>query len=103
MRGSVSVCLHKGRQIEKRCINFFEESGLNATLSFFLFSNILLLHVTNATHSQKHFLFYESLFCANFAVKNRFLIAEKYLCDCPPGADNLNFLSNCNISRSTEH
>ena len=34
MRGSVSVCLFKGRQIEKTCINFFEESGLIATLSF---------------------------------------------------------------------
>ena len=32
MRGSVSVCLYKGRQIEKTFINFFEESGLNATL-----------------------------------------------------------------------
>ena len=32
MRGSVSVCLYKGRQIEKTCINFFEESGLIATL-----------------------------------------------------------------------
>ena len=32
MRGSVSVYLYKGRQIEKKCINFFEESGLNATL-----------------------------------------------------------------------
>ena len=32
MRGSVSVCLYKGRQIEKTCINFFKESGLSATL-----------------------------------------------------------------------
>ena len=32
MRGSVSVCLYKGRQIEKTCINFFEESGLSAIL-----------------------------------------------------------------------
>ena len=34
MRGSVSICLYKFRQIEKTCINFFEESGLNATLTF---------------------------------------------------------------------
>ena len=33
MRGSVSICLYKGRQIKKTCINFFEESGLNATLT----------------------------------------------------------------------
>ena len=33
MRGSVSVCLYKHRQIEKTCINFFEEYGLIATLS----------------------------------------------------------------------
>ena len=32
MRGSVSVCLYKGRQIEITCIIFFEESGLSATL-----------------------------------------------------------------------
>ena len=32
MRGIVSACLYKGRQIEKTCINFFEESGVNATL-----------------------------------------------------------------------
>ena len=47
MRGSVSVCLCKGRQIEKTCINFFEESGLNATLS----SNV-------STDRQNNFKFY---------------------------------------------
>ena len=36
MRGSVSVCLYKGRQIEKTCVNFFEESGLIATLKISL-------------------------------------------------------------------
>ena len=32
MPGNVSVCLYKGRQTEKTCINFFEESDLIATL-----------------------------------------------------------------------
>ena len=31
MHGNLLVCLYKGRQIEKKCINFFEESGLRAS------------------------------------------------------------------------
>ena len=42
MRGSVSVCPYKGRQIEKTCIKFFQESGLIATLS-------TITYVTNQT------------------------------------------------------
>ena len=49
MRGSVSACLYKGRQIEKTCMNFFEESGLNATLSHSdLYNTIPKVKLTSA-------------------------------------------------------